>query len=646
MSFTGLRVRVAQPKQGLVRRALGVWPISARLFAAGVIGIGCTALVALLGTWHVLSMRTALADLELLARATSLLEAADMWHDAVLSKTYAVLLDPGHRGQRLSELDAEVRSYDRSLSEALTLPLPENLRLAVRDLDRAHGGYVTEAERIAKETAGTTATSVSATRQLEQMFLSLRGTHARVNLLFADALVGLRSEADAGAVRGLVVLGAVWACAAAILLLVIVRLGSSLPKALDRVYVGAQAMADGHLQTRIEVAERDEVGAIAEAVNQMAERLQATILRLQADQERDAFGRQVTDALDVADSTAELHVVVSRAMQVLSTGLRMELLLSQHDENSGIERAAEHPSCGAAGCAVPSLSECVAARRGHPVTFDTDNSVITCRYLKNREIDAPYGSACVPLVFMGRTMGVISTTELAPGGLSQALPKLIVLGQVTGSRVGALRSAERTRAEADSDPLTGIMNRRAVEERVSRLAATARYAVIIADLDEFKALNDRYGHDAGDRALRVYANVMRRSLREFDMAARWGGEEFMAVLQNHSALSAFEIAERIRRNLALACQIDGPVPFTASFGVADSTMGTTFAHLVRIADDALYQSKAGGRDRVTVGEPMNIRSVTPSQLTQYTLHQDENVLGDVVPVREPLSPESGDSPQT
>ena len=78
MSFTGLRVRVAQPKQGLVRRALGVWPISARLFAAGVIGIGCTALVALLGTWHVLSMRTALADLEVLARATSLLEAADM----------------------------------------------------------------------------------------------------------------------------------------------------------------------------------------------------------------------------------------------------------------------------------------------------------------------------------------------------------------------------------------------------------------------------------------------------------------------------------------------------------------------------------------------------------------------------------------
>lgn len=628
MASSGVRVGIRVGRRSLVRRVLGVWPVSARLFATGVIGVACTLSVALLGAWSVLALRGATSELERLTRAASTLEAADMQHDAVLSKTYAVLLDPSHRGQRRSELDAEVRAYDRSLSEVLTLPLPENLRTAVRELDRAHGLYVTEALRVAADapTAGNTPTALI--RPLDESFTSLRSLHARVNLLFADAIVGRRSEADASAGRGLVWLATVCALAGGLLLFVIVRLTSKLPGALDRVYLGAKAMAEGNLDTRIAVQDRDEVGAIADVVNQMAERLQATIERLQAEQDRDAYGRQVTDAMDVADSGTELDVVVARAMQALSTGLRMELLLAPHDNASVLERAAEHPSCGAAGCGVPSLTECVAARRGQPVRFDPAHGVLTCRYLENRAIDAPYESACVPLLFMGRTLGVLSTTELTPGELNKVLPKVTLLGQVTGSRVGALRAAARTRAEADSDALTGLMNRRALEEQVGRFGATTRYAVIMSDLDGFKALNDNYGHDVGDRALRVYANVIRRSLREVDLAARWGGEEFIAVLQNHTALSAFEIAERIRRNLSVACQIDGPVPFTASFGVADSTMGIRFDHLVRIADDALYQSKAGGRDRVTVGEPAKMDGRTPTRLTQYILPHADVVSSD------------------
>ena len=623
MPSSGVRVGIRIGRRGFVRRALGVWPVSARLFATGVIGVACTVCVTLLGAWNVLGLRGATAELELLTRAASTLEAADMQHDAVLSKTYAVLLDPLHKGQRRSELDGEIRAYDRSLSEVLTLPLAENLRTAVRDLDRAHGLYVAEALRVATDAPLVGSTPTSLVRPLEQAFVSLRSTHARVNLLFADAIVGRRSAADSSAGRGLVWLATICALASAVLLFVILRLASRLPRALDRVYIGAKAMADGNLDTRIDVQERDEVGAIADAVNQMAERLQATFDRLQAEQERDAFGRQVTDAMDVADSDTELNIVVARAMQALSPALRMELLLSSSDDGGSVERVATHPSCGSADCEVPSLAECVAARRGHPVTFDSTRSVMTCRHLEERAVDPACVSACVPLVFMGRTMGVLTSTEVVPGELSRALPKLTLLGQVTGSRVGALRSAARTRAEADSDPLTGLMNRRAMEEQISRLGGAATYAVIVSDLDGFKALNDTYGHDVGDRALRVYATVMRRSLRELDLAARWGGEEFIAVLKNHTALSAFEIAERIRRNLAVACQVDGPVPFTASFGVADSTMGSRFEWLVRIADDALYQSKAGGRNRVTIGEPARLENVTPTRLSQYAVLQME-----------------------
>lgn len=608
-------------QHGFVRRVFGMWPVSARLFATGVIGIACVVSVALLGAWSVLDLRGATADIDLLARAITGLQTADMQHDAVLSKTYAVLLDPARRDRRRGELDAEIRAYDRSLSEILTLPLAENLRTAVRDLDRAHGGYVVEAERVAGNSAGGINTT-TLLRPLEQSFASLRSAHADVNLLFSDALASRRAEADATAARGIAFLAAVCVVAAVLLLLVLGGFASSLPKSLDRLYLGAKAMANGDLQARIQVDERDEIGAIADVVNQMAERLQATITRLQAEQERDAFGRQVTDAMDVADSGADLYVVAARAMQALSTGLRMELLVAPHDDVHSLERVAAHPSCGAPGCAVTSLTECVAARRGHPVTFDRGRGVITCRHLENRSTDAPYESACVPLVFMGRTMGVLSTTELEPDALSRALPKLAVLGQITGSRVGALRSAARTRAEADSDPLTGLMNRRALEERVSRFSPTDQYAVIMSDLDAFKALNDSFGHEAGDRALTVYANVMRRSLREFDLAARWGGEEFIAVLRNHTALSAFEIAERIRRNLVTACRVDGPVPFTASFGVSDSTMGTRFDHLVRVADEALYQSKTGGRNRVTVGEPTRMERLTPTHLAHYALQAE------------------------
>jgi len=138
------------------------------------------------------------------------------------------------------------------------------------------------------------------------------------------------------------------------------------------------------------------------------------------------------------------------------------------------------------------------------------------------------------------------------------------------------------------------------------------------------------GHDAGDRALTTFADVMRRSLRESDMAARWGGEEFMAVLEGHTALSAFEVAERIRLNLETACQIEGPV-FSASFGVADSTMGSNFDQLVRVADDALYQSKESGRNRGTVGDALRVNGTVPrrdaehlASIEMHDLHDEDH----------------------
>ena len=143
--------------------------------------------------------------------------------------------------------------------------------------------------------------------------------------------------------------------------------------------------------------------------------------------------------------------------------------------------------------------------------------------------------------------------------------------------------------------------------------------MVLADLDHFKRLTDTLGHDAGDRALKVFADVMKRSLREREHAARWGGEEFVVVLEGRDARAGVELVERIRTALDAACRsAKGTPTITASFGIADTTMGHAFEQIIRIADDALYQSKESGRDRGTVGDPRRVQAAVPRREAEHT----------------------------
>lgn len=112
-------------------------------------------------------------------------------------------------------------------------------------------------------------------------------------------------------------------------------------------------------------------------------------------------------------------------------------------------------------------------------------------------------------------------------------------------------------------------------------------------------LNDTLGHDAGDRALGAFAALLRRVVGEGGLAARWGGEEFLLVLDAADAARAYDVAEGLRAGLPDALAAGVPA-FTASFGVADCVMAAGFAAAVEIADAALYRAKEGGRNRVTI----------------------------------------------
>jgi diguanylate cyclase (GGDEF)-like protein len=162
------------------------------------------------------------------------------------------------------------------------------------------------------------------------------------------------------------------------------------------------------------------------------------------------------------------------------------------------------------------------------------------------------------------------------------------------------------RALAEQDMLTGLYNRRAFDQHLEgELARYDRYrrpfAVIMFDIDHFKHVNDTYGHDAGDEVLRKVGHIIATSLRDVDIAARFGGEEFTTLLPETDKTHAVEIAERIRSRIeAMDFNWHGtPIPLTISAGVAAIPERLESpANAVHAADQLLYQAKRSGRNRV------------------------------------------------
>ncbi|HEU4974802.1 MAG TPA: GGDEF domain-containing protein [Baekduia sp.] len=171
------------------------------------------------------------------------------------------------------------------------------------------------------------------------------------------------------------------------------------------------------------------------------------------------------------------------------------------------------------------------------------------------------------------------------------------------------RSDLEHRAGATTDALTGLANRAALERDAPELLARARRAglpvgVLVGDLDHFKAINDRFGHDRGDEVLRDAADAMQGVMRSFDRLYRIGGEEFLVLLSGADLTSAAEVAERLR--VAVAEREPGGLEVSMSVGVSAAAGHDDLVTLLRDADRALYDAKRAGRDRVRVAPPATI----------------------------------------
>jgi diguanylate cyclase (GGDEF)-like protein len=165
-----------------------------------------------------------------------------------------------------------------------------------------------------------------------------------------------------------------------------------------------------------------------------------------------------------------------------------------------------------------------------------------------------------------------------------------------------LQQSDELRRLSTVDPLTQCFNRFGVHQIISRLEANSRieestYSLILIDIDYFKRINDRRGHDAGDRVLQAASNIIQQRVRTVDYVGRWGGEEFVIILPNTRKEFALAIAEKIRLVIYdTVFESENPLNVTASFGIAQQEAGEDFASTFKRVDNALYAAKNQGRN--------------------------------------------------
>jgi diguanylate cyclase (GGDEF)-like protein len=335
--------------------------------------------------------------------------------------------------------------------------------------------------------------------------------------------------------------------------------GRAIVRTLRRLVEATRAISRGDLQQRVQVQGRDEFALLGRTFNEMAAQLQTRLdeLERQRGRLRDVITR-FGEALGAThDSDQLLRLIVEAAVE--ATSAKGGVIVSA----SGELIQAGTPGDGADKIEVPlSAGE---------VTFGS--LLLFSDHFEDED-----------------RMTAVSLASHAVVALDNARLHRIV---------------ER---QALVDGLTGLANRRQSEETLaSELARLERFggtlAVVVADLDWFKDVNDRYGHPSGDAVLREFAQLLDESVRDVDLAGRWGGEEFVLILPGTDLDGGAQVAERIRLALAgrLVLSADGsPIPVTASFGVAATPPASTAAELFSAADAALYEAKRNGKNRVEV----------------------------------------------
>ena len=348
---------------------------------------------------------------------------------------------------------------------------------------------------------------------------------------------------------------------------------------------------------------RDALGALEGSLVELGRAVCSREKALREQSAQRAFEGQLVTAFKMAPDEEHSLEIVRRGLDATAPDLVAELLLADSSQ-AHLRRATASPAAAAtptALCGVATPTACPASAGGHRLTFEDSRALDACHHLHVGS-GTPCAAACFPVAVAGRTVGVLhGRFEVGTLPSEMVLARLACVAQEAGTRLGMLRALSSSELAAATDPLTGLLNRRSLDVQYGRISRTAStVTVIMADLDHFKRLNDTFGHEAGDRALRVFAQCLTAAVRAGDIVARFGGEEFVVVLAGAPPDAIVRVIRAIRRELKT--RIDGgDLPsFTSSFGAAEGGPGTPFEELLRAADAALYEAKQAGRNRTVV----------------------------------------------
>jgi diguanylate cyclase (GGDEF)-like protein len=339
-------------------------------------------------------------------------------------------------------------------------------------------------------------------------------------------------------------------------------LGRSIVQNLRRLRDAAEAVAQGRFSQRVDVPGRDEFAQLGRAFNDMAAQLEQRRIEVETERAR------------VREAIARLG----------------EALVATHDSRELLRVVAE------------SAVEAVAA----------DGAIVTVAQGEAVRIGDP-DSAGERIAFPLRT-GSADFGQLMLVAASFDVDQIEIARALASQAVVALDNAQLHRLvqqQALVDSLTGLANRRSLEDTLRfELARVKRFGgdvcVVFFDLDGFKDLNDHWGHLFGDEVLCRVAGALRATVREGDVAGRWGGDEFAIVLPGTTSEGGARLAELVRRLVAREVLVapDGQeVRLTASFGLAAASDGVDLGELIAAADSALYDAKRGGKNRVVVTAP-------------------------------------------
>jgi diguanylate cyclase (GGDEF)-like protein len=396
------------------------------------------------------------------------------------------------------------------------------------------------------------------------------------------------------------------AVAAGILVAVVAR-GLSQP--YTEIAEAAERVAGGDLDTAITPAPDGEAGRLGSAFNQMTDELRRSMAALERSREdlRDSLERIGDTLTSTHDLDGLLQVVLETAVVTLQgksgvvlrmTADRLQLVAEHGLHEAGLPApAVVTPGLGVLGRVVSS-GEGVRGRLGSgPVELEP--------------VPGEPGSGqvlAVPVRSMGNVIGVVALYDRIDGRAFEsadedALRTLAGQASIAVDNVHLHHEAQRL---STTDPLTGLWNFRYLSMSLAReIERSTRFdrplAVLMLDLDHFKAVNDAHGHARGDSVLRELAHRVQEQIREVDTFARYGGEEFVVVLPETSVEGAAQLAERICvavRREPFRQENEDPLDITVSIGgAAFPDHGSTPATLMRSADKALYTAKGEGRDR-------------------------------------------------